>query len=426
MTLPNQIGWDDTNDAGFAGNPFAVDAAYAFTVPVNTTVTHAEFVDAGGGASFAGTHRVGVAAALATPATVAFMAYADIAYPGTTGGVRFRVALSAPVVLTAGVTYYVVGIRLTGANQNVSGQDSFSFPPLSADTATAGYGRYTTGGGTSWGGPLTAWRLGIGLYASGGGGGLTVTASPSLTTTAADGSLLTGVRISASGITPDQDHRILRWWRQNRSGEWLQVAGIIDGQTATTEGYQDWTCPSGPLDPDNPSTPYSYGVSVRNTTTGAFTFASGVLTTPGHLARPGDLPWLIHPLSPERSLPVTLESDTERRRAALGAVLQPYGVRSPVVTTTGARALRAGSLNLNVPRDLRFPLWELLNDGRPLYLAQLCGDQETDDGLMYLENPSDDVVLRSVCRVASTYQLVYPGRVSPPSILAGSDLEWWQ
>jgi hypothetical protein len=97
-----------------------------------------------------------------------------------------------------------------------------------------------------------------------------------------------------------------------------------------------------------------------------------------------------------------------------------------VVTTTGQRALRTGQLALNVPRDFRYLLWELLNDGRPLYLAQACGDQETDDGFLALTDVSDDVVVRDVCRVSSPYQQVYPLRLSPPSVLASTTPgDWW-
>lgn len=170
MTLPNQLGYDDTHDAGFASAAFAVDAGYAFVVPVDTYATHVEFVDSGGGASFAGTHRVGITDTLLTPLTQTFLDYADITYTGVTGGVRLRVALvGGHLLLTGGVTYYLLGLRTAGSNQNVNGQDSPTNPPISADTTSAGYGLYTTGGGTSWHAALPNYRLGISAYADGTG-----------------------------------------------------------------------------------------------------------------------------------------------------------------------------------------------------------------------------------------------------------------
>lgn len=254
---------------------------------------------------------------------------------------------------------------------------------------------------------------------------LAVSAAASISTTAADGSTLPGVLISVSGITPAAAARNMRYWRQLATGEWIELEVIPVSAGATTETVQDWTCPTGVLDPSSPSTPYAYGVSVRTISTGIFTFASGVLSTPT-CDRPGDLPWLIHPTEPERSLPVTLESDTGRTRDPAGGLSYPYGAASPIASVPGVRRLRSGRLVLNVPRTLRLELAVLLGDGRPLYLAQECGQAATDDGLLFLEDPSDDVIAGTVLRVESAYQQVYPGRISPPSFTAGSASEWWQ
>lgn len=253
---------------------------------------------------------------------------------------------------------------------------------------------------------------------------LAVSAAPSASVVAADGSTLPGVRVSVTGITPTSGNRLLRYWRQLVTGEWLETPVTDTTEGTTTASGVDWTCPGTPLDPSTPATPYVYGVSVRTISTGQFTFASGTLSALPD--RPGVGPWLIHPSTPHLSLPVTLEADTGRARAALGSVLQPYGVRSPIVTASGARALRAGTLTLNVPRSLRSDLAGLLDDGRTLYLAQTCADAATDDGLLYLEDPSDDVIASTVVRVTARYQQVYPGRLSPPSVLSSSDpSQWW-
>lgn len=256
---------------------------------------------------------------------------------------------------------------------------------------------------------------------------LAVSAAPSASVTAADGSTLPGVLISATGITPGLSNRIVRWWRQQLDGTWLEIPAVDDGTlTSTTQAAVDWTCPDGVLDPDTPATPYSYGISVRTQSTGIFTFASGVLSSPGHLARPGGTPWLVHPTSPELSLPVVLESDTGRTRPLDLDPLQPYGARSPVVIGSGVRPLREGRIVFNVPRTYREQLAALIGDGAALYLAQGCGQASTDDGYLFLRDPTDDVIASASLRVESAYQQVYPGRVSPPSNRTGSGGDWWE
>ena len=253
---------------------------------------------------------------------------------------------------------------------------------------------------------------------------LAITADDTESTTAGDGSTIPGVLMTATGLTSAA--RLLRWWRQNLDGSWQQVPTAIASQTATTETAVDWTCPTAPLDPDNPATPYTYGVSFYLTGPRTFTFASAVMASPGRAAtRPGPGAWLLHPWLPERSLPFTIESDLSRRRAALASVQQPYGRQAPIVTVSGYRALRTGTLTLNLPRSLRPQLSVLVDDGDPLFLAQPCGAADTDDGWLYLSSVSDDVIASETLRVVCDYQRVWPLRTSPPSVLSGNAQDWY-
>lgn len=252
-----------------------------------------------------------------------------------------------------------------------------------------------------------------------------LTAAVTESVTAADGSTLPGVRLSATGLNSGASTRRVRWWRQLLGGDWVEVIGTNPSAGTTTAAITDWICPTAVLDPSTPATPYRYAISQYIEVDDLFAVTYDDLGSPGYCNRPGSLPWLVHPTDPALSLPVTLEADTGRERRNLGATHDVYGRRAPVVTTSGARLLRAGTLTLNVPRAFRSDLAALLDDGSPLYLAQACNAADTDDGYLAIESVSDDVIVQDVLRVECAYQQTYPGRLSPPSYLAGSAYEWW-